>query len=61
MRARTESFTINSYQKFKYLKESKVNKQTLNNEAIEAIKKITEEERLKNIIANQELTHNINY
>jgi hypothetical protein len=61
MRARTESFTMNSYQKFKYLKESKVNKQTLNNEAIEAIKKITEEERLKNIIVNPELTHNINF
>ena len=61
MRARTESFTINSYQKFKYLKESKVNKQTLNNEAIDAIKKITEEERLKNIIVNPELTHNINF
>ena len=59
MRARTESFTMNSYQKFKYLKESKINKQTSKDDAIDAIKNIAKEERLKNIIVIPELNHNI--
>ena len=59
MRARTESFTMNSYQKFKYLKESKINKQTSKDDAIDAIKNIAKEERLKNIIVIPELSHNI--
>ena len=59
MRARTESFTMNSYQKFKYLKESKINKETSKDDAIDAIKNIAKEERLKNIIVIPELSHNI--
>ena len=59
MRARTESFTMNSYQKFKYLKESKIYKHTSKDDAIDAIKNIAKEERLKNIIVIPELSHNI--
>ena len=50
---------MNSYQKFKYLKESKINKQTSKDDAIDAIKNIAKEERLKNIIVIPELSHNI--
>ena len=61
MRARTESFTINSYQKYKYLKDSRINKQTEKNDAINALKNIAKEERLNNKIVIPELSHNVTF
>ncbi len=61
MRSRTESFNINSYQKFDYIKNSNVKKDTSPSESIESLKNTINEEKFNNnIIEVPELSHNIN-
>ena len=61
MRSRTESFNINSYQKFDFIKNSNVKKDTSPSESIESLKNTINEEKFNNnIIDVPELSHNIN-
>ena len=61
MRSRTESFNINSYQKFDYIKNSNVKKDTSPSESIESLKNTINEEKFNNnIIDVPELSHSIN-